>query len=173
MSVYCGILDEVFIRWLVTTIFLLQILGGNYEANFPRFVILPNFQHHENTRYLFNITFIFDRCHRSWVAMTPVKHECDVKKWTGTFARSKIQLAENLTNGALVTPTPAFFDSSSNFISRRIQYDTFHTHNISTISQMYSSGGCQRSSVAHRADNIELIMALCRISTKDMCQSNT
>ena len=27
------------------------------------------------------------------------------------------------------------------------------THNISTISQMYSSGGCQRSSVAHRADS--------------------
>ena len=42
---------------------------------------------------------------------------------------------------------------SSNFISRRIQYYTFHTHNSSTISQMYSSGGCQRSSVAHRADN--------------------
>ena len=46
-----------------------------------------------------------------------------------------------------------FSSSSSNFISRRIQYDTFHTHIISTISQMYSSGGCQRSSVAHRADN--------------------
>ena len=45
------------------------------------------------------------------------------------------------------------FSCNSNFISRRIQYNTFHTHNISTISQMYSSGGCQRSSVAHRADN--------------------
>ena len=44
-------------------------------------------------------------------------------------------------------------NSSSNFISRRIQYDTFHTHNISTISQMYSSGGCQRCSAAHWADN--------------------
>ena len=41
----------------------------------------------------------------------------------------------------------------SNCISKRIQYDTFHTHNISTISQIYSSGGCQRSPVAHRADN--------------------
>ena len=29
---------------------------------------------------------------------------------------------------------------SSNFISRRIQYDAFHTNKISTISQMYSSG---------------------------------
>ena len=34
---------------------------------------------------------------------------------------------------------------SSNFISRRIQYDTFHTYNISTISQMYSSGGCREA----------------------------
>ena len=30
---------------------------------------------------------------------------------------------------------------------------SIHTHNISTISQMYSSGGCQTSSVPHRADN--------------------
>ena len=48
---------------------------------------------------------------------------------------------------------PSVISSSSNFISRRIQYYTFHTHNSSTLSQMYSSGGCQRSSVAHRADN--------------------
>ena len=35
--------------------------------------------------------------------------------------------------------------SSSNFISRRIQQNTFHMHNIyKIISQMYSSGGCQR-----------------------------
>ena len=48
---------------------------------------------------------------------------------------------------------PINHGSSSNFISRRIQYDTFPTNNILAISQMYSSGGCQRSSVAHRADN--------------------
>ena len=72
--------------------------------------------------------------------------------------------------GLCVFSLPICFSSSSNFISRRIQYDTFHTHNISTISQMYSSGGCQRSSVAHRADNrsssfvmIERIYILCLI----------
>ena len=44
--------------------------------------------------------------------------------------------------------------SSSNFISRRIQQNTFNMRNIPTIiSQMYSSGGCQRSSETHRADN--------------------
>ena len=39
-------------------------------------------------------------------AVTPVKYECDAKNLTGTFARSKILLMEELTNGVLVTPTP-------------------------------------------------------------------
>ena len=43
--------------------------------------------------------------------------------------------------------------SSSNFVSRRTQHKTFYKHNIPIMLQMYSSGGCQRSSVAHRADN--------------------
>ena len=43
---------------------------------------------------------------------------------------------------------------SSNFISRRIQQNTFHMQDILTIiSQIYSSVGCQRSSEAHQADN--------------------
>ena len=50
--------------------------------------------------------FIFDRCHRSSAAVTPVKYECDANNLTGTFARSKILLTEKLTSGALVTPTP-------------------------------------------------------------------
>ena len=53
-----------------------------------------------------------------------------------------------LVNSLLCLPVVVVF-----FISRRIQYDTFDSHNISTISQMYSSSGCQRSLVAHRADN--------------------
>ena len=49
--------------------------------------------------------------------------------------------------------TSTILGSSSNFISRRIQQNTFQMHNILTmISQMYLSGGCQRSSEAHRAD---------------------
>ena len=51
--------------------------------------------------------FIFDRCCRSSAAVTPVKYECDTNNLTGTSARSKILLTEKLTNGALVTPTPA------------------------------------------------------------------
>ena len=53
--------------------------------------------------------FIFDRCHRSSAAVTPVKYESDANNLTGTFARSKILFTEKLTNGALVTPTPGDF----------------------------------------------------------------
>ena len=49
--------------------------------------------------------FIFDRCHRSWAAVTPTKYECDANNITGTLARSNILLPEKLTNTALVTPT--------------------------------------------------------------------
>ena len=48
----------------------------------------------------------FDRCHRSWAAVTPVKCRCDWKNQTGTFAIWKILLTAELTNEALVTPTP-------------------------------------------------------------------
>ena len=51
--------------------------------------------------------FIFDRCRRSSAAVTPVKYECGANNLTGTLAWSKIWLTEKLTNGALVTPTPA------------------------------------------------------------------
>ena len=42
--------------------------------------------------------------------MTSVKYECDAKNLTGTLVGSKILLAENLTNGALVTPTPVMWN---------------------------------------------------------------
>ena len=69
-------------------------------------LISPIFQHCQNTGYLLNIIFIFDRCCRTSAAVTPVKYECDANNLTGTFAISKILLTEKLTNGALVTPTP-------------------------------------------------------------------
>ena len=45
--------------------------------------------------------------------MTPTKYECDGKNLTGTLAESKILLAEKLTNGALVTPTPVLYDGEN------------------------------------------------------------
>ena len=69
------------------------------------------FQHYQNTGYLLNISFISGRCRRSSAAVTPVKNEWDSNNLKGTFARSKILLAEKLTNGALVTPTPGIESS--------------------------------------------------------------
>ena len=80
--------------------------GGDYWANFLRSVIFRNFQHCQNTCYLMNITFIFDRCHRSSAAVAPVKYECDSNNLRSTFEWWKFFLMEKLMNGALVTPTP-------------------------------------------------------------------
>ena len=63
--------------------------------------------------------FIFDRCCRSSAAVTPAKYECDANNLTGTFARSKILLTEKLTNGALVTPTPAIRDVQTQGVVKR------------------------------------------------------
>ena len=42
-----------------------------HEANILRSVIFPIFQTDQNTGYLYDITPIFGRCHRSWAAETP------------------------------------------------------------------------------------------------------
>ena len=52
-----------------------------------------------------NITFIFNRCHRSWAVVASVKCKCDSNNLKGTFARSTFLLTKKLTNGTLVTPT--------------------------------------------------------------------
>ena len=80
--------------------------GWRWLSQFPPFRYFPNFRDRGNTRPLLNITFIFDMCHRSWAAVTPVKYECDSKNLTVTLAGSKYLLTEKLANGALATPTP-------------------------------------------------------------------
>ena len=64
------------------------------------------FQDDQNTGYLYDITFIFDRCRRSWAAETPDKYERYWKYLSYTFVKSKFSVTEKLTNGALVTPHP-------------------------------------------------------------------
>ena len=56
-------------------------------------VVLSVFQ---NTGYLLNITFIFDRCHRSSAAVTLVKYECDSNGIPPTFAEIR-----NIPNGEM------------------------------------------------------------------------
>ena len=41
-----------------------------------------------------NITFIFDRCHRSWAVVTPVKYECDIQQVTSVLTIAKKQELE-------------------------------------------------------------------------------
>ena len=48
--------------------------GWGLQNNFPHSLI---FQNHQNSAHLLSITFIFDRCHCSSAAVTPVKYECD------------------------------------------------------------------------------------------------
>ena len=56
------------------------------------------------------MTFIFDKCHRSSTAVTPVNYECDIQQVTGVLIILKNwEMAEI----GLVTPTPWY---ASHFI---------------------------------------------------------
>ena len=68
---------------------------------FPPFC---NFSTCEYTQCLFNFTFIFGRCRRSWAAAKLVKYGRDSNNLTGTFGEIKMH-TEKLTNVALVTPS--------------------------------------------------------------------
>ena len=61
----------------------------------------------QSTFKIIQITFIFDRCHRSWAAASSVKYEHDVQYLTCVLTKLKNKKAEN--NGTdkigLVTPT--------------------------------------------------------------------
>ena len=46
------------------------------------------FPNDQNSGYLYDIKFIFGRCHRSWAAKTPGKYEHDWNYLTYTFAKS-------------------------------------------------------------------------------------
>ena len=69
--------------------------GVGWWANFHRSVIFPIFHHCQNTGWLLNIAFIFDRCRRSSAAAPPVKYRCDSYDLRGTFARLKYCLRKN------------------------------------------------------------------------------
>ena len=61
--------------------------------------------------YLYDIKFIFVRCHHSWAAETPGKYEHDWNYLTYTFVKSKFPVTEKLANGALVTPITDYFQN--------------------------------------------------------------
>ena len=76
-------------------------------------VISPVLQIQTNF-YMFNITFIFFRCRRSWAAAAPVNYEYDSNNQTGIFARTKISMTEKLAHASLVAPDSRM--SSQNYI---------------------------------------------------------
>ena len=58
----------------------------------PPLRYFSSFYELQNTCFMLNITFIFNRCHRNLAAVTSVKHECDSENLAGTFVRSKNSL---------------------------------------------------------------------------------
>ena len=75
-------------------------------AYFLPSVTFPIFYNDQNKGYLYDITFISDRCHRCWAVETPDRYDCD-QKYLGNlyFVKSKFPI-EKLTNRVLATPTP-------------------------------------------------------------------
>ena len=63
----------------------------------------PSFSFFVIDDFLFRITFMFDRCHRSYAAGTPVKYECDSKDLDCYFLHYKSPPNERTK---LSTPTP-------------------------------------------------------------------
>ena len=51
--------------------------------------------------YLYDITFIFGRCHHSWGVETHDRHEHDLKYLSYTFVKSKIPVTDKLKDEAL------------------------------------------------------------------------
>ena len=62
------------------------------------------FQNHQNTAYVLNITFIFDRCCRSWAVETPAKYKCNSKDLLSSIDCAKLQNTEKLMTGAHPSP---------------------------------------------------------------------
>ena len=64
------------------------------------FHYFPIFQNYWSIDCLLHITFIFDKCHHSEAAVTPVKYECHLSDPVDTFAKSEIYFMEKLISWA-------------------------------------------------------------------------
>ena len=92
-----GVTDGNLSQQTLIYIFCNPGVVGLTKAHFP----LSNFSlflNDHNIGYLLNITFIFDRCHSSWAAVTPVKYECGWKDERGASVKSEILLMEAVNN---------------------------------------------------------------------------
>ena len=85
---------------------LLRVLGLVYKANYPVPLISDFFRHWQNIRYILNITYIFDSCHRSWAAVTSIKNVCDSNNLRGTFARFEKFACGDINEWSFSNPHP-------------------------------------------------------------------
>ena len=109
--------------------------GWGLLRQFPPSPYFPNFA------ALWNHTLAIEYHVYIWQVSTQlscgdtVNYECDSKNRTCTFARSKILLAENLTNGVLVTSTPVKAKLASWFSDRLFWF------NVSAFTHMMRNFG--------------------------------
>ena len=89
-------------------------LGWRLLSQFSPFRYFPIISELWNAGHPYDITFIFDRCHRSSAAETPDNYERNLRYLTYTFAKSWFPVTEKLTNGALVNPTPGLITIHNN-----------------------------------------------------------
>ena len=61
-------------------------------SQFSPFRNFHNYLKLSNSGYLYDTPFIFDRCHRSWAAVTPDKYKRDSKYLNNTFDKSKFSV---------------------------------------------------------------------------------
>ena len=94
--------------------------GGHWDNSLCSVIILI-FRNDQNTGYLYNIMFIFDRCHHRWAAETPGKCERDLKYLTYTFAESKFPATERLTDS--FTNPPPLHSMQSHVTTATAHYD--------------------------------------------------
>ena len=98
-------------------------------------LISPIFHHCQNTGYLLNIMFIFDRCCRSSAAVTPVKYQCDTNNLAGTSARSKINFAyREINERSFSNPHPRTRQCHMHLSSENFGYGKQITKAINEIS---------------------------------------
>ena len=83
-----------------------QTRVGANEATFPCSFISPFGWINQNAGYLLNVTFLFDRYHRSLAEVTSAEWDDDLTDSSHTFAKLTLPLTEESTKGILVIPNP-------------------------------------------------------------------
>ena len=119
MPYICHLYVKQWLRNLMYTVVFCSSYGVGVTKPIAAIPLLSEFfQNNQSTIFVFNILLIFDRCRRSIAAETHVKYECDFKKLTYNFAIYQIPIAENFTNGALVTTNTSQVRTNDTIVSR-------------------------------------------------------